>query len=75
MRKIIFLTSIIMSTALTQKSLAQNNLKFSDDSLMKMDMDDFCKTLGITPGHVNILEKIILPLCDAGIYLFNVRNN
>ncbi len=74
MRKTIFLATIFGMT-LVQKSSAQQNLKLSDDSLMKMDMDDFCKTLEIKPGHKKILEAIILPLCDAGIYLFNAQNN
>jgi len=49
--------------------------KLPDSVLVKMSIVKFCNELGIPSQYNKRYEAIILPLCDAGIHLFNAENN
>ncbi len=71
MKKILFSFALLFSFV---SVFAQNNtetgLIYSDAELMKMDISDFCKAVGISTDYNKRYEAIILPLCDAGKMLF-----
>ncbi len=46
-----------------------------DSILMKMNIIEFCQALKIPSEYNKRYESIILPLCEAGVYLFTAENN
>lgn len=47
----------------------------SDSALMKMDIFEFCKTLGIPSEYNKRCSEIILPLCEAGKIIIPANTN
>jgi hypothetical protein len=73
MKKLFFLTLIILSI---KTSFSQENTGvITDSTLMEMNIFDFCKALGIPSEYNKRYEAIILPLCDAGKFLFDKKSN
>ena len=47
----------------------------TDADILKMNIFEACKTLGVNPEYNKRYENIVLPLCDAGIVLFDGSMN
>lgn len=56
------------------KKNAKTNI-VSNDSLKRMSLKQVCGSLGINYDYNSRYEKIILPLCKAGIILFDKDSN
>lgn len=47
----------------------------TDEEIRKMDIWQACKALGVSPDYNKRYEHIILPLCEAGVIMFDASSN
>ncbi len=57
-------TAIVSDTAKTEAVIATN------EEILKMNIFDACKALGLSPEYSDRYDLIILPLCRSGVILF-----
>ncbi len=49
--------------------------QISADSLEKMNIFQVCKAIGISGVYADRYYEVIVPLCEAGIMLFDAKSN
>ncbi|MFZ4632518.1 MAG: hypothetical protein ACOYL8_04975 [Patescibacteria group bacterium] len=69
------LTAIAQSSETDSLKKATIKTEISSDSLQKLSLEKVCNVLGINYDYNLRYHKIILPLCENGIILFDKYSN
>ncbi len=71
----VFAQDSLKANLVTSKIEKSDIFPPSSQDLMKLNIFDFCKAVGVPADYNKRYEAIILPLCDAGKMMFDKKSN